>query len=70
MTAQCAAFGTVIDFVEIDELAAIRRDLPAAEVDAVLARILEEFDVQPDCDPTELRRAASTAAALFRMVER
>lgn len=70
ITAQCAAFGTVVEFVEIDELAHLRRDLPAAEVDTVLARIMDEFDIQPDCDPVELRRAASTAAALFRLVKR
>ena len=38
LTAQSAAFGTIIDFMEIDELAEIRRGLSAAEVDAMLAR--------------------------------
>jgi L-arabinose isomerase len=70
MTAQAAAFGTMIEVVEIDELAAIRAALSESDVDAVLARILTEFDIQPDCHPDELRRAACTAAALFRMVER
>lgn len=70
MTAQAAAFGTLIEVVEIDELAAIRSTLPEDEVDRVLARILTEFDVQPDCSTHELRRAARTAAALFRLVER
>jgi len=70
MTAQAAAFGTLIEVVEIDELAAIRSALGEDEVDAVLSRILTEFDVQPDCHPDEVRRAARTAAALFRLVER
>lgn len=70
MALQSAAFGTIIEIVEIDELAAIRSDLSAAEIDAVLARITAEFDIQPDCPAPELRRAASTAAALFKMVER
>lgn len=70
MTAQCAAFGTTIEVMEIDELAAIRAELPEAEVDAALVRIEADFDVQPDCDPAELRRAARTAAALFELVRR
>lgn len=70
MALQSAAFGTVIEIVEIDELAAIRSELTDAQVDAYLARIKDEFDIQPDCSEAELRRAASTAAALFEMVER
>ena len=70
MALQSAAFGTVIEIVEIDELAAIRSELTDAQVDACLARIKDEFDIQPDCSEAELRRAASTAAALFEIVER
>ncbi len=70
MTAQCAAFGTTIDVLEIDELAAIRSELTDAEIEAAVTRIEEEFDIQPDCDPVEIRRAAATAAALFKLVER
>lgn len=70
LTAQSAAFGTMVDFMEMDELARIRRELPESEIAAMLARIEAEFDIQPDCDPVELRRAAQTAAALFRLVER
>ncbi|AVF02407.1 MULTISPECIES: arabinose isomerase [Devosia] len=68
LTAQSAAFGTVVDFMEMDELASIRRALSEAEVDKMLTRIEAEFDIQPDCDPAELRRAAATAAALFKLV--
>jgi len=70
MALQSAAFGTIIEVVEIDELAAIRSKLTDDQVDAVLARIKDEFDIQPDCSEAELRRAASTAAALFEMVDR
>jgi L-arabinose isomerase len=69
LTAQSAAFGTVVDFMEMDELAAIRHGLGEAEVGEMLTRIEAEFDIQPDCDPAELRRAAATAAALFKLVE-
>lgn len=70
MALQSAAFGTIIEIVEIDELAAIRAKLSDGQIDAVLARIKDEFDIQPDCSEKELRRAAHTAAALFEMVER
>lgn len=68
LTAQSAAFGTVIDFLEMDELAQIRGGLDSAEVEAMQARIEAEFDIEPGCDPAELRRAAATAAALERLV--
>ena len=70
VTAQSAAFGTVIDILEIDELAAIRSEIAEARIDEMLTRINSEFDIQPDCDPAELRRAAGTAAALFELVDR
>jgi L-arabinose isomerase len=68
LTAQSAAFGTVVDFLEMDELAQVRQNLDRAEVDAMLARIEAEFDIEPGCDPEELRRAASTSAALHKLV--
>ncbi|MBY5745145.1 arabinose isomerase [Rhizobium leguminosarum] len=69
LTAQSTAFGTHIEVVEIDELARLRRDVGEAEVAACLERIRTEFDVQPDCDPDELARAARTAVALRKLVD-
>ena len=69
LTAQSAAFGTVVDFMEMDDLAALRRQVEPAEIDQMLQRIETEFDIQPDCEPAELRRAATTAVALFKLVE-
>lgn len=68
LTVQSAAFGTVVDFLEMDELAQVRQNLDPAEIDAMLARIESEFEIQPGCDPSELRRAASTSAALHKLV--
>lgn len=70
LTAQSAAFGTTVEFVEMDELALIRREQDTAKVDAMLERIETEFDIEPGCDPLELRRAAATAAALAELVAR
>jgi L-arabinose isomerase len=69
LTAQAAAFGTHIEVLEIDELAQLRNQVTEADIAACLARIRAEFDVQPDCDPMELRRAARTAVALRRFVD-
>lgn len=69
MALQSAAFGTIIEVLEFDELAAIRSALTDAEIGETLVRIKAEFDIQSDCSEVELRRAASTAAALFKMVE-
>lgn len=70
MALQSAAFGTIIEIVEIDELAAIRGELTTDEINTTRARIETEFDIQPDCPEEELQRAAATAAALFKMVDR
>ncbi|MBB3649316.1 L-arabinose isomerase [Rhizobium sp. BK619] len=70
LTAQAAAFGTHIEVLEIDELARLRRDVSEEDVSTCLATIVAEFDVQPDCDPKELARAAKTAVALRKLVDK
>ncbi|THF86077.1 arabinose isomerase [Deinococcus sp. KSM4-11] len=70
LTLQAITFGTHIEIVEPDELSAIRREVTDAEVSARLDDFQREFDVQPDCDPAELTRAARTSVALDAFVER
>lgn len=70
MTAQSAAFGTVIDVLEIDTLASIRANVSEDSVIAMISRIEREFDIQADCENKEIRRAAKTAAALFELIEK
>ena len=69
LTAQSTAFGTHIEVLEIDELARLRRDVTAQETADCLAKIEADFDVQSDCDPKELARAARTAVALRKLVD-
>jgi L-arabinose isomerase len=69
LTAHAAAFGTHIEIVEIDELARLRRDATEEEVQESLATIADEFNIDSDCDPAELRRAARTAVALRKFVD-
>jgi L-arabinose isomerase len=67
-TLQCATFGGHLEIVEVDELAAMRRDVSDAEIAARVALFWEQFDVQADCSQEELERAARTSVALDRLV--
>ena len=70
LTQQCASFGGHIEIVEVDELAALRTDVSDTDIRAQVAHFHEAFDVQSDCPPDELERAARTSVALDRLVER
>ncbi|MDR3703176.1 MAG: arabinose isomerase [Candidatus Sulfopaludibacter sp.] len=70
LTLQCATFGGHIEIIEVDELAALRTEVSAAEIQCRVAHFLEAFEVQPDCPGEELARAAATSLALDRLVER
>jgi L-arabinose isomerase len=67
-TLQCATFGGHLEIVEVDELAAMRRDVTDAEISDRVALFREQFDVQDDCSLEELERAARTSVALDRLV--
>jgi len=68
VTQQCATFGGHAEIIEVDELAALRRTVRAPEIRARVREFQSVFDVQPDCPPTELERAARTSVALDRLV--
>lgn len=69
MTQQCAHFGGHIEIVEVDELAALRREVTAKQIQRRVTEFHKVFDVQPDCLPAELERAARTSVALDRLVK-
>ncbi|WP_425148578.1 hypothetical protein [Deinococcus sp.] len=69
-TLQAIRFGTHLQMVELDELADLRRDVPEAQAAERVALFHEHFDIQPDCDPAELTRAARTSVALDHLVTR
>jgi L-arabinose isomerase len=70
LTQQCARFGGHIEIIEVDELAAMRREVTAEEIAGRVALFRQDLDVQPDCAELELERAARTSVALDRLVER
>lgn len=69
LTQQCAGFGGHVEIVEVDELTALRKEVTAAQARDRVAHFGEVFDVQPDCPPEELDRAARTSVALDRLVD-
>ena len=69
LTQHCAYFGGHIEILELDELAAFRRQVSDSEIETRVAEFRQKFDVQPDCPREELDRAARTSVALDRMVE-
>jgi L-arabinose isomerase len=69
LTQQCANFGGHVEVVEVDELAALRREVTAAQARDRVGEFRERFDVQRDCAEEELERAARTSVALDRLVD-
>src|SRR6266853_6928694 len=69
LTQQCAYFGGHIEVLEVDELTDLRRKVSGEEISGRVQVFRDSFDVQPDCPPVELERAARTSVALDRLVE-
>jgi L-arabinose isomerase len=68
LTQQCAHFGGHMEIIEVEELAALRRDVTPEQIADRVAHFAETFDVQPDCSQAELERAARTSVALDQLV--
>ena len=69
LTQQCAVFGGHIEVIEVDELAALRREVNARQIKTRVKEFHQVFDVQPDCSLAELQRAARTSVALDRLAQ-
>src|SRR5436309_3597147 len=69
LTQQCGYFGGHIEILEVEELAALRRDAGEAALNRRVEDFRTSFDVQADCSAEELQRAARTSVALDRLVE-
>ena len=68
-TQQCAYLGGHIEILEVDELAALCREVCDVDIEKRVAEFRAAFDVQPDCAEEELERAARTSVALDRLAE-
>jgi L-arabinose isomerase len=69
LTQHCATFGGHMEIIEVDQLAALRREVTAKQIKSRAAEFKKVFDVQSDCAPSELDRAARTSVALDRLVK-
>jgi L-arabinose isomerase len=69
LTRHCATFGGHMEMIEVDELAALRRQVTERRIKTRVAEFYRMFDVQADCAMEELRRAARTSVALDRLVK-
>lgn len=69
LTRIIAAFGSHIEILEVEELAALRRTVTEQDATARIALFRAEMDVGADCAKRELLRAARTSLALDALVE-
>jgi L-arabinose isomerase len=70
LTQQYAHFGGHIELLEVEELAALRKEVTDDEMKERLKLFHEVFDVQSDCPKDDLEKAAITSIALDRLVEK
>jgi len=68
LTQQLSFFGGHIEMLEVDELAALRREVSPQDVAGKLKEFRAFFDIQSDCSPEDLECAARTSVAVDRLV--
>lgn len=69
VTLQSAVFGTQVEMLEMCELKNLRDTVTAEELQIKQDEFYQQFEVAPQCEASELERAARTAVALDRLVE-
>ena len=69
-TLQLITFGGQLIVLEVDELSALKEEVAQEAVRERVATFYDAFDVQPDCAPAELERAARTSVALDRLADK
>ncbi len=70
LTKQYKYFGGHIELIEVEELAALRKEVSDEEMNERLKIFYNEFDVQQDCDEDELKKAAITSVSLDKLVQK
>ena len=68
LTQQYAHFGGHIELLEVEELAAFRKEVSPVEARDRVKLFTVVFDIQEDCPAEELEKAAITSVALDRLV--
>lgn len=70
LTQQCVYFGGHIEIIEVDELSALKRNVTHKQTKEKINEFQSVFDIQPNCSAEEISRAAKTAVALDKLVEK
>lgn len=70
LTLHCAVLGGHMEIVEVDELSGLRNDVSELEVDEKIKEFYNTFEVLDDCPAEEIHRAALSAVALDKLVEK
>jgi L-arabinose isomerase len=69
LTKQSATFGTHIEMLEMCELKKYRDAVSEPEVAAKIEEFTNTFEVSPECEKSEIERAARTSVALDKLVK-
>ncbi len=70
VTKQSAVFGTHIEMLEMCELKKLRDETTGQEVEQKISEFNAAFEVVPECEPEEIKRAAFTSVALDKLAEK
>ncbi len=70
LTQQYAHFGGHIELLEVEELAALRKQVTDDEMIERMKLFHDVFDIQSDCPKDDLEKAAITSVALDRLVKK
>lgn len=68
VTKQSAVFGTHIEYLEMCELKRHRDAVTESEAEEKIKEFQDTFDVLPECEKSEIERAARTSVALDKLV--
>ncbi len=68
LTKQSAVFGTHIELLEMCELKSLRDQATDIEIHEKIQEFSSSFEVLPECEHEEIRRAARTSLALDKLV--
>jgi len=69
ITRHYAHFGGHFEMLEVDDLAALRRNVTDVQIDDRVKLFFKEFEIDKDCSIDELKRAARTSVALDKLVD-
>lgn len=68
LTKQTAVFGTHFEMLEMGELKKYHDEVSLKEIQTKIKEFEEAFDVLPECEESEIERAARTSVALDKLV--